>query len=204
VGTTTATPFTAIVSPAPAASAAVTPGTTGTTGTTGIPPATTGTTGVPPAATANATRKFTLPDTSSSNQTATAEGQHSQDTQRLLKYNKAKEIINNSTAKNITILQGALDKAPVSVKSNLNSAISQTITTNNRILLENKLDTNRNSGTFKRGQNTASDNDTNANNDDDNTTNDSTRPNINKKTLVNPSDRFQNKTNPNTDNKIVK
>jgi hypothetical protein len=211
--TTTATP------PAATSTTVVPPATTSITvtppavpSTTGVPPAATGTASITSSATANATRKFTLPTTvndnqttaGSDNQTTAAAGQNNRDAQRILNIKKARETINNSTAKSLTILQSALDKAPDSVKSSLNSAINETMTTNKRIQLEN----NRNSGIIKRGgQNTDSDNDTDLDNDNDNgkpATDPTIKPNVNKNPVNNPSDHQKNKMNYNTDAKVVR
>jgi len=200
-----AKPFTAVVPPAAPNTTVVPPATPGVTALPPIPvpPSATGTAVVPPFASANNTRKFAPPAVLSGNQTTTANAQDSQNAKRILSIQKARETINNSTAKSLTILQGALDKAPASVKSNLNNAISETLTTNKRIQLENT----RNSGAIKRGmQNT--DNDTDNDNDDDNDngrpSGPTIKPNFNKNPLVNPTDRPKIKTFNDTDNRIVK
>jgi len=78
---------------------------------------------------------------------------------------KAKEAVSTSTAKSLTILQDARDKAPESLKSNLNSVIDQTKNTSKRVKAEstgtdsnkqnthNAVDQDKDDGSDKPGYN---------------------------------------------------
>jgi len=153
-------------------------------------PATPSTIWVPSAATANVTQPQTITDNRP--EAAGAGIQDPQAIKRAASIKKAREAINTSTAKSLTILQNALIKAPDSVKPSLNNVINQTKTTNKRIQLQNTL----NSGPIRQGM---------QNPDEDEhkpVTNPTTKPGINRNTIINPVDRFNKDLNHDNDTKV--
>jgi hypothetical protein len=145
---------------------------------------------VPPAGTTGDAPKFIPPQNTANSQPGVSGGQTQQSAQRAASIKKARDAANSSTAKSLTILQNAMNKAPDSVKSSLNNAINQTITTNKRFQSEN---------TLKGGT-------TNTNRDDKPPLDSNIKPNtnINKNPVVNPADRFKNKPNLIPDTKAVR
>lgn len=71
---------------------------------------------------------------STTNATISNKNPISQGTQRdIASINKAKELINTSTTKSITILESAMNKAPESIKPNINETIDRAKTANKHL-----------------------------------------------------------------------
>ena len=150
---------------------------------------------IQPAVTANATRPATFQQDTSK---GAAAAQSEQAAKRSAAIAKARATANTSTAKSLTILQNALDKAPESVKPSLNNVINRTITTNKNL----QLDPVRNPA-IKDPQNTGP-NIKNSNDDKDDDDKPTIRPNVIpdiKPNLNNKNEVTRPNIKPNTDNK---
>ncbi len=154
---------------------------------------------IQPAVTANVTRPATFQQDTSKGATA---AQSEQAAKRAAAIAKARATANTSTAKSLTILQNALDKAPESVKPSLNNVINRTITTNKNL----QFDPVRNPP-IKEPQNT-SPNIKNSNDDKNDDKDDIDKPAIKPNVIPNIKPNLNNKNEvtrpnikPNTDNK---
>jgi hypothetical protein len=134
-------------------------------------------------ATSNATSDQHVTGFQNDNATKSLPGQRT-----VTNFNKARTAINASAAKSLTILQDALDKAPVSVKPDLSQIIERTKKTNDRIKALHLQDTSSNQLPP----------DSKANDDSDKSDSDKHGPSTPpvKKKFINPlSDNFTNRNN---------